>query len=672
MADEDLLKGFMPLGSTPPQSDDTDLLRGLMPLQPTQPEQPQSAPSAFGTAAKFLGTAALRGGAALADFAVDPLYPLRHALNPQLADQLRGGTGALATPGTTLANAAFGAGVPEYKPEGPWGRVGLAATEAAMAGAPFGAIPAGLSALGGGLGQTTMEATGSPRLATLAGALPGVVGAPLAARAAEYSLPAEIQAARGLSSDITRSAHAGGPGIEDIAAALTPVPGTTPKPLSLADVGGANIQGRAGAIANMPGEGAQIANTFLTERDAGAGPRLLGDLGESFGMGPSAFKTAQDLAAQRSAAAAPLYEKALNTPDAVHSERLQQFLNDPILRQGLGQGMEVQRLEALAQNKPYSPNDYSIVPQTGAPGNVPELMGAPSFSPTPNMRTLDAAKRGLDNMLDQYRDPTTGRLNLDQRGRAIDQVRQSYLKELDSLNPDYAAARQAWSGPSQSMDAMRRGGEVFNRQPEQIAENIKNLSPGDQDFFLLGARDALAQRIAKTSAGGNEALRITGNQQTQNQIRALFPNDPQAANAFLGRAQLESQMYRTMNNTLGNSRTFNRAAYAMGNAADTGHGNMGSTLGSALQALTALWMHEPAAALPATMNFAKHAAGRFLQPSPEVATQQARMLFSGDPAQNAAYLDAIRNAGGPAPFPLGGSIAPRIIPPILLQGEKAR
>ncbi len=685
MADEDLLRGFMPLSGVPPigappvggndtdflRGNDSDLLQGFMPLQPKPAEgAPAQFQSSIPAAGRFGITAAVRGLGGLADLAMDPLAPLRRIVSPDLEHiEQSGGF----HPGAAAGDALFSAtGVPEYQPTTPLGRIGMTAAEGAVGGGPFGIVPSVLSALGGLTGQTTMEATGSPRLATAASLLPGAIGGSLAVRASEHFLPPEQQAATVLSRDITRSADAGGPGIGDIQTALAQGGTGAPKPLSLADVGGANIQGRAGAIANMPGPASQIAETFLRDRDAGAGPRLLGDLSDSFGMGPSAFRTAQDLAAKRAADAAPLYEKALDTPDAVHSERLQQFLDDPILRQGLGQGIEVQRLEALAQNKPFSPNDYSIVPQTGEPGNIPELMGAPSFSPTPNMRTLDAAKRGLDNMLDQYRDPTTGRLNLDQKGRAIDQVRQSYLKELDSLNPDYAAARQAWSGPSQSMDAMRRGGDVFNRQPEQIADNIKNLAPGDQDFFLLGARDALAKRIAQTSAGGNEALRITGNQQVQNQIKALFPNDPQAATSFLGRAQLESQMYRTMNNTLGNSRTFNRAAYAMGNAADAGHGNMGGTLGSALQALTALWMHEPAAALPATMNFAKSVAGKFMQPSPEVATQQARMLFNSDPAQNAAYLQAIQDAGQRSPYSLGGSVIPRLLPPTLIQGEKVR
>src|SRR3546814_19291831 len=83
------------------------------------------------------------------------------------------------------------------------------------------------------------------------------------------------------------------------------------------------------------------------------------------------------------------------------------------------------------------------------------------FEETPaNMRTLDYIKRGLDDVLERYRDPTTGRLVLDNTGRAIDQTRRALLDELDNINPDYAKARAAWAGPSQNLDRSeeRRGG----------------------------------------------------------------------------------------------------------------------------------------------------------------------------------------------------------------------
>lgn len=640
-------------------------------------DAPAGAESDLGDAARFAGTAAVRGLGGFLNFATDPLAPIRTMVSPdwEEVEKQRGlnvtpqpgksnllttnGESALGSPGTALGDQVFNAtGMREMKPQSELGRVGLAGAEGAVAGGPFGLAPAALSALGAALGQGTGDLTGSHRLATAASLLPGLLGKPIDIARQRFQ-PPETQAVNALSTDISRGTEAGGPSIDALRAALgqgdAAAQGLTIKPLALADVGGVNVQGRGEAIANSPGEGSQIASDFLRGRDAGAGPRLLTDLNENLGAGPSAFKTAQILAEQRAAASAPLYERALNTDKPIQTDRLDQFIKDPILQQGLAQGVELQRLEALAKGTPFNPNDYAI--------QIDET-GTPRFSPTPNMRTLDTAKRGLDNILDQYRDPASGRLVLDQRGRAIDQVRQSYLHELDAINPDYAAARQAWSGPSQSMSAMKQGADIFNQQPEQISENIGRLATGDKQFFLLGARDALAQRIAKTSAGGNEALRIVGNQQVQNQLRPLFPDD-KSFSAFVGQAQLESLMYRTMNNTLGNSRTFARAAYSAGQG-----GEGGGILAPAVEAGAIAMMH-PSAALPALMRVAKGLAGAVKgtgQPNAATQAEIARMLFSSDPAQNAATLNAIQGAPGPGvPF----SLAP-MLPGQLMLGERPR
>ena len=46
---------------------------------------------------------------------------------------------------------------------------------------------------------------------------------------------------------------------------------------------------------------------------------------------------------------------------------------------------------------------------------------------TPDLRTLDMAKAGLDDMIEQFRDPTSGRLQLDRAGRALNDVRHSFV-----------------------------------------------------------------------------------------------------------------------------------------------------------------------------------------------------------------------------------------------------
>src|SRR5260370_40076694 len=168
------------------------------------------------------------------------------------------------------------------------------------------------------------------------------------------------------------------------------------------------------------------------------------------------------------------------------------------------------------------------------------------------MRTLDAGKKGLDAMIASERNDVTGRLS--QKGVALDQFRRAYLGELDKLNPDYAAARAAWSGPSASMDAVRAGQAVLSKKPEEIAAEFGHLSPNDQEFYRLGAADSLKEKIAKTGMGGDEAKRIIGNQYTQDQLRGIFPSQA-AYQKFIDAATAENRMFQTRFDLLRGSQT---------------------------------------------------------------------------------------------------------------------
>lgn len=315
----------------------------------------------------------------------------------------------------------------------------------------------------------------------------------------------------------------------------------------LADVGGRNLTGKVRMIANAPGEGAQTIETALMSRKAGEGTRVE-KLATALTGDKRSAATYDDLAAKRATEAQPLYAKAFERGNAsgdpvtnemmdtirrsqgetpvrygMTSERTQQFLADPIVKQGIRKGLEIQRLEALAAGKKFNPADYGVTGFTEA--------GEPILSKVPNMRLLDAGKRGLDDILEGYRDKVTGKLRLDERGRAIDQVRRAYVGELDSLNPDYAAARQAWAGPSQSMDAMAWGRQALTRNtdPYLTAKQYAAMSEADKQFARLGAADWM-RGIAGDAKQGSQAQRIFGqtNPELNNQaarLKIIFGDD---------------------------------------------------------------------------------------------------------------------------------------------------
>jgi hypothetical protein len=230
---------------------------------------------------------------------------------------------------------------------------------------------------------------------------------------------------------------------------------------------------------------------------------------------------------------------------------------------------------------------------------------------------LDAAKRGLDSMVADERNPITGRLS--QRGVSLDQFRRAYLGELDGLDTSgaYAGARASWAGPSASMDAVRAGQAVLNRRPEEIAADVARLrqtSPGDLEFYRLGAADAIKEKIAKTGMGGDEAKRLVGNQYTQQQLRPLFDAQPDY-DRFIKSVTAENRMFETRQRLVGGSQTAERLAEDTGSEGAAGH---------AIRGTVALAEGAPGAA---GLSYIKALGALSRGESPAVNSAAARMLF---------------------------------------------
>jgi hypothetical protein len=420
------------------------------------------------------------------------------------------------------------------------------------------------------------------------------------------------QAIQAVAKRMTQDQNASGPTAQDMLDILNSAP---EKPLALADVAGQNARQYAGSIARQPGEGQQFARTQLEGRDLGAGPRLAGDIAQGVATGGSTFDTNEALMQARSAAAAPKYDKAFQAQQ-VWSPRLQQFLDDPVMQQGLNRGMELERIDSVTQQKPFDPTTLGV--DLDQEGNV-------KLTSAPNMRVLDAGKRGLDSMIADERNPITGRLS--QRGVSLDQFRRAYLGELDGLDTsgNYAAARSAWSGPSASMDALQGGQTILNKSPAEIAADVDRLnsnSPGDLEFYKLGAANALQDKIAKTGMGGDEAKRLIGNQYTQQQLRPLF-DGPDDYDRFINSVTAENRMFETKQKLIGGSQTAERMA--------EDNGGEGGAAGHALRGTVALAEGAPGAA---GLSYVKALGSLMRGESPKVNAAASKILFTPQTAQS--------------------------------------
>lgn len=379
----------------------------------------------------------------------------------------------------------------------------------------------------------------------------------------------------------------------------------------MADLGG-NVQRLGEAVASVPGRGASMAENVLEGRAAEQPGRLAGAVQKATGATSNFHDLADALMENRAREAAPLYEKAFNV-GAITSDRAKQFLADPIMKSGLAKGLEIQRLEALKNGTPFDPKSYgmSVTPE-----------GEMQLTGVPNMRTLDAAKRGLDDILEGYRDKTTGKMVLDQRGRAIQGVKSAYVDELDRMNPDYATARAAYAGPSQSLDAMHLGRRALNNDPEVTSKVVAKLSPGDKQFFQAGLQRALLDKIDSTQEGANAVRKIFGNPAMRKKLAAGFAN-PQAFEQFAQTMENEGIMADTRNQVLKGSQTARRLS---------AQGDMGSPGTHLLNAARGRFLD---AAHGATMD----AINALSKPSETRSNALGQILF-GDPGESMSRLNS--------------------------------
>jgi hypothetical protein len=521
----------------------------------------------------------------------------------------------------SLPTMRFGMGGPVRR------GLGLVAQGAKVGGAT-GALSGFGSAESGVRERLAGAATGATVGATLGGAIPLALGgggatvnsALMAAGLRDADTVARNKALQKFAAD--------GVTADDVAVRLADIA----KPQAVMDVAGQNTLGLACAAASVPGTSRQKAFDLLEGRQSGRLPGRFRQEGAAYEHGSQVSRLADDvratiapqtyhdeaaaLIARREAESAPAYAKAMDAAP-VWDERLQQFLDDPISKAGLRQGLEIQRLESLARGEKFNPLDFAVTGFNEA--------GDPVLAAVPNMRTLNVVKKGLDNILEGYRDKTTGRLALDERGRAVDEVRRAFLATVDGLNPDYAAARSAWAGPTRARDLMQRGRDFATMDAPDIAREVVRMSDADREFYRIGVAQGLRDRLYRDTAqpGHNAALRVSG-EGLDEKLRAAVGKD--RADALLHNVGVEDRLHQNRAFVRGGSQTQNKAADAADMQVDP------SILGNLLRGNIAT----------AGVNAATAAMRRASGLTPNVANSLAGLLYETDPVANRAVLQALR------------------------------
>lgn len=507
--------------------------------------------------------------------------------------------------------------------------------QGAAIGAPIGGVSAYGASDNTGLPLARDIAYGAAVGGITGGALPvatEIASGPLefAARKLGVSSP-ETQAADRVSAAIAKDQAAGGPGPAEIQTAL----GTAGnKPVSIADVSGANVKALGGNVARAPGPGREAVEQFLNQRDAEAGVRMAQDVNSLLANGGTAFDTAQGLIAQRAKEAAPLYEQAYAANQSISSPEIDKVLATPAGQRALTNARQLMANDMTLMGKP-DPQLTAAAREAAQLGLMEPHGSGTGVAAGLKLQTLDYVKRSLDDMINSAQ-----RAGENNNARVMIGLKGKLVGALDSADETgaYAQARSIFAGHSSSLDALQEGAKIFNKEPSLIANEISNLSPSEQEFYRLGAADALKTQIARTSSGGNEARAVIGNAYKQAQLRPIFP-DQDTFDDFINSAKTESRMFSTKLGTIGGSDTARRVAE------DTG--GMGEGVVEPLaRAGMAFATGEPTLGA-ANLGLAGRGALRLMQqPSLEANAQIAKLLFSSDPADNRAALAMILSRRG--------------------------
>lgn len=224
------------------------------------------------------------------------------------------------------------------------------------------------------------------------------------------------------------------------------------------------------------------------------------------------------------------YDDAVATAKASYDNALASLANQRRLAQGgAAKGGAVAEAQRLVDEAQHALED--AIANNGA---VSSSVAALSAQPMPGVaaqtrgyttHTLDYVKRGLDDVVESMRDPVTGRLRLDEAGRAINDVRAKLVRELDRLNPDYEAARSAYAGQAQMNTALAKGSKIGTKDAETIWAETRDMSPAELDQYKLGVRSALSKMLEGRPDDANKVRSIVGTPKKRAVMSQLFGGD---------------------------------------------------------------------------------------------------------------------------------------------------
>lgn len=376
-------------------------------------------------------------------------------------------------------------------------------------------------------------------------------------------------------------------------------------PMAIADTG-ENSRELLASVARQRGEARSLTKEVIGNRQAGQLERLSSAVRRDLGPTANIRDLGDELMMRAKDESAPLYQEAFRAPgaDAVYP-KIRTLLARPSMQKAMG------RARRIAAEEGRNPDELGLVMDDAGkvsffeyPQNLADnlekarsnllaaqrsatgsMMGTnskaiaaaeeavrsaeaalakaprgPITTRTPSWETLHYIKTGLDDVIESYRDKTTGKLVLDAEGRLINNTKNQLLKMIDDANPAYKEARALYAGPASMKDAMNLGYGALNRSPDDVAANIKNLGASEMEMYRLGLRKAI---IDKMEGKGDYAdkVKLMNNTPKTRAVLSKVLGGKAEFDRFMATLADEAELARTYAAVNGNSATAGRQAF---------------------------------------------------------------------------------------------------------------
>lgn len=438
--------------------------------------------------------------------------------------------------GGILAAAPFGGAAADALRVGKLGEVGATLAKGATGGIIYGSGAAGPghrlegAAVGGALAPVAAVALKVP-VAGYRAAASVLRGAPGQARRI---------IAKAIEDDANTPANMG----QDIADAQA-----NDVPMALGDTG-ENVRGLLAAASRKSGLGRTIARDALETRQAELADRVVGHIQRDLGPISNPHDLADQMMTKARAEAGPLYDAAYAHPGAAEfSQKVAPLLQRPSMKKALAYAYRVAKEEGRDPEElglaASSDRTTSILDANGNNITVPEV----SMTGSPTWQTLDYVKRGADDLVESYKDKTTGRYNFDTEGKAANNTLRSFIGAFDVANPNYAAARAAYAGEVKGIAAMNDGRKALNLTADDLEAKMRGMSPYEKKMYAMGARRAMAEIVRTKGDTADVVNALVGTGKKRAMLGRLF-GDRKQFKRFVDTLDQEKQGWRTYKQAL--------------------------------------------------------------------------------------------------------------------------